>query len=780
VDGLLLSLGKVEVVMKPRVDATVGSPVLKTQDNDNPSVAIWAFSKGSVAARTTLVPQGVFLNLTMSLLDNCSCQTDAGISLGISGLRESLESIIVSTTPVSQVPPPTTNQTLIEAMDYAEVDRLYGVAAAFVLNTGNTLEVVSLYPFSAISYDPTNDSIGLLFRKGRGDLSTSAFQSGDAQSVMFYVGAANSQQTPNNAFLAFASDLEVAFPTVNFGKPFILYGVEDGSWDNVRQEAESFGYTIPYSDYTSEYTHLNGGGHYFGLGCETTDHLEQAGLESAMVLESNGQPDGNGVDVRVNPSELGLLTYIENEIDSHLATRNWFLADGVDVVQDFNPQHSNVLEGYMQALLYVRSTGKGIIYNSFHTPRLWLDWLSDAVEVEAPTSLIHYDGTRIDYLSSGEFFDVTREFIRIHYMFFPKRIVVWHDYLSSLDPSEITSNGASIDTSQSVFGGASGKFIASSSQYLTVPNSTNWYYGTGNFTVDFWVRFNTLPASGSSAYVYSQFQDYSNYVRICFYNYGSGMNVVFGVYQSGSWLISYSVDGGAFSTATWYHMAVVRNGNAWYWFKNGTRLGSTGTSTGSVPDLAAPLLIGTFDGASGFLDGWLDEFRISKGIARWTSNFTPPTAPYDRDSYTVLLLHMDGSNGNTTFLEDGTAENTINSSVTDSMAFALMEGAGSFSFSTSQTGHVSVRPGEITIAMSLLTKMDSIRQLRLGECQAHIFVPLDTGGWTFEALSVGSATWLGKLNEVLVGDVSIPVNFDGTYSTFNVQPSQLTVIPSPL
>jgi hypothetical protein len=28
-------------------------------------------------------------------------------------------------------------------------------------------------------------------------------------------------------------------------------------------------------------------------------------------------------------------------------------------------------------------------------------------------------------------------------------------------------------------------------------------------------------------------------------------------------------------------------------------------------------------------NGWLDEFRISKGIARWTSNFTPPTAPYD-------------------------------------------------------------------------------------------------------------------------------------------------------
>jgi hypothetical protein len=59
-------------------------------------------------------------------------------------------------------------------------------------------------------------------------------------------------------------------------------------------------------------------------------------------------------------------------------------------------------------------------------------------------------------------------------------------------------------------------------------------------------------------------------------------------------------------------------------------------TTDSDPYIARPgnLTIGTYFGTSlnyGLLAGFIDELRISKGIARWTSNFTPPTAPYTRD-----------------------------------------------------------------------------------------------------------------------------------------------------
>jgi len=58
-----------------------------------------------------------------------------------------------------------------------------------------------------------------------------------------------------------------------------------------------------------------------------------------------------------------------------------------------------------------------------------------------------------------------------------------------------------------------------------------------------------------------------------------------------------------------------------------------GAWNGAYPDVANYIAIGrTGDHPSGYVNGWLDEFRISKGIARWTSNFTPPTAPYSLDS----------------------------------------------------------------------------------------------------------------------------------------------------
>ncbi len=70
-----------------------------------------------------------------------------------------------------------------------------------------------------------------------------------------------------------------------------------------------------------------------------------------------------------------------------------------------------------------------------------------------------------------------------------------------------------------------------------------------------------------------------------------------------------------------------------------------------MPDISASLEIGGYVGIY-YLNGWLDEFRVSKGVARWTSSFTSPSAAYTADSSTVLLLHMDGASGSTTFTDD--------------------------------------------------------------------------------------------------------------------------------
>ena len=79
---------------------------------------------------------------------------------------------------------------------------------------------------------------------------------------------------------------------------------------------------------------------------------------------------------------------------------------------------------------------------------------------------------------------------------------------------------------------------------------------------------------------------------------------------------------------TWYHVAVVKQGATGYlMFIDGTQIGTTQTDTSTIPDFAGTLRIGIHT-TGNYLNGWVDEFRTSKGIARWTGNFTPPTSPY--------------------------------------------------------------------------------------------------------------------------------------------------------
>jgi hypothetical protein len=212
----------------------------------------------------------------------------------------------------------------------------------------------------------------------------------------------------------------------------------------------------------------------------------------------------------------------------------------------------------------------------------------------------------------------------------------------------VTANGnARIGTAQSKFGGASGLFGGAA--YLSLADSADWAFGSGDFTIDFWVRFNALPGYNGWSMFYSQGANGDD--RNVFY---LGLMNQAGTYRWGlqiyssiqlRWTTSPTV-----STNTWYHVALVRNGNNWICFQDGTSLG-TQTNSNSVPDFAALLYIGVYSNGqnSCFLNGWLDEFRVSKGVARWTSNFTPPASAHTGDSNTLLLLHMDGADGSTTF-----------------------------------------------------------------------------------------------------------------------------------
>jgi hypothetical protein len=193
-----------------------------------------------------------------------------------------------------------------------------------------------------------------------------------------------------------------------------------------------------------------------------------------------------------------------------------------------------------------------------------------------------------------------------------------------------TANGDSqIDTAQSVFGGASGLFDGTG-DYLSASDSADWRLDEGSdsneWTIDFRVRFNGDPGTGGRGFV-QQYVDVSNYWLL----YINNNSLDFIVRSGGSNIVVIQNSWNP-ATTTWYHIAVVKQGTTGYkMFVDGTQIGTTQTDTSPIPDLAGVVYMGrivTSAGTAVYHNGWFDEFRISKGIARWTSDFTPPTSEY--------------------------------------------------------------------------------------------------------------------------------------------------------
>lgn len=188
---------------------------------------------------------------------------------------------------------------------------------------------------------------------------------------------------------------------------------------------------------------------------------------------------------------------------------------------------------------------------------------------------------------------------------------------------------AQIDTAQSVFGGASALFDGTG-DFLSGDDSPDWRLDGGSnankWTIDFRVRFNVDPGVGEMGFM-QQRVDNSNYWSLHVYNNALG----FQVRSGGTNIVSVTFAWNP-AAATWYHVALVKNGASGYMaFIDGTQIGSTLTDTSTIPNFAGVLRIARSInqlGTSYDLNGWMDEIRISKGVARWTANFTPPSLAY--------------------------------------------------------------------------------------------------------------------------------------------------------
>jgi hypothetical protein len=90
------------------------------------------------------------------------------------------------------------------------------------------------------------------------------------------------------------------------------------------------------------------------------------------------------------------------------------------------------------------------------------------------------------------------------------------------------------------------------------------------------------------------------------------------------------------SSNVWTHIALVRNGDNFAYYINGIKDTANINSSIAIHNTGQNLKIG-FDDITGFV-GYIDEFRVSKGIARWTADFTPPISEYTGDVTDFTLL----------------------------------------------------------------------------------------------------------------------------------------------
>lgn len=175
--------------------------------------------------------------------------------------------------------------------------------------------------------------------------------------------------------------------------------------------------------------------------------------------------------------------------------------------------------------------------------------------------------------------------------------------ISGTDPTKYGSNAIAFD-------GTSG--------YLKTYDNEAIELGNHDFTIEFWVYFNTVNDST---------------VRYLFdwRTASDTTNSFLAQEASNNWTywnaVGTSVSSGftnsTFSANTWHHVAIAREGSSIYFFADGTK--TSGAISDTTTYDSGTLVIGSRYNGQDYLDGHIDDLRITRGVARYTASFTPPT-----------------------------------------------------------------------------------------------------------------------------------------------------------
>jgi hypothetical protein len=183
-----------------------------------------------------------------------------------------------------------------------------------------------------------------------------------------------------------------------------------------------------------------------------------------------------------------------------------------------------------------------------------------------------------------------------------------------------TVGNAQIDTSVVKYG-TSSMYFDGSGDGLTRPVTPSFDFGSGSFTVEFWANCVSTSGTGFFASVWEDSggsdSNSSWLIRL-----NSGTVITHFMQGSGTYNTLTST---TLSANTWFHFAWVKSGTTQTMYINGTSVAS-GTITGAMNAAIRSFRIGYQGAATNYLNGYMDDIRITKGVARYVTNFTPPVA----------------------------------------------------------------------------------------------------------------------------------------------------------
>lgn len=193
--------------------------------------------------------------------------------------------------------------------------------------------------------------------------------------------------------------------------------------------------------------------------------------------------------------------------------------------------------------------------------------------------------------------------------------------------NDLLTVGTTVSTATFKYGTSSVSFNGSSN-YISLPVNSAIQLGASNFTYETWLYVNAIGSRQNFAYING---NTSGFAALSVNILANGKLACAASETGAIWKFEDLTGiGTALSINTWYHVAVVRNGATITVYLNGVSIGTYSLTASGTSLMTTYTLnqIGVYNTNNYYFNGYLDDLRITKDIARYTANFTPPTTSF--------------------------------------------------------------------------------------------------------------------------------------------------------